>query len=188
MFVLKTKNIIVEKRRSSNIEVLRFILCIFVVIIHVHGVFDYSLSLTYSAVTIFAIISGFYLFERNDSYLGFKFIPTIIFLISLNVLITLITHSITGTLNTIDWTKTFLFGQVQFWYLWAMLFTLFISPLLFLGIKHLDKYTSLTIIIIFYLVVQLSQLNYIYTVDSYRYSNPFVLFFLWCLELGLKNI
>ncbi|ATQ35588.1 hypothetical protein MENTO_v1c04510 [Mesoplasma entomophilum] len=176
---LKIENIKKDSaKRKSNIELLRFILCIFIVMIHLGGIYNYVAPLIYCSVPTFALITGFFLYNKEDNYAGLKFIPTIIFFIVLNLIVTLILNATTSSLSNINWLVLVTYGPGQFWYIWAMFFTLLISPILVLGVKQLPKYTSLFIIFVFYITMNLPAVGEhinIYIIDRNWYGNIFVI-------------
>ncbi|ATI74099.1 acyltransferase family protein [Mesoplasma florum] len=167
------KNLIIKKessKRNSNIELLRFMLCIFVVLIHVGGIFWYATPLMFCSVPTFAIITGFFLYKKEDNYVGFKFIPTIVFFIILNILITFIINLTTNSLSNINWLNYITFGTSQFWYVWAMFYTLLLSPLLILGIKCLPKYLSLFLVFVFYMTFVFPKFQNIFGWNLWLYT------------------
>ncbi|QEH61778.1 acyltransferase [Spiroplasma chinense] len=148
-----------KKERSSNIELLRIILAIFVILIHYVGY--WYLPFLCGTVNCFTIITGYFLIKNNDNYRFLKFIPTIVFLHVINICLFIFFNYSTSYRiieNKEGWIELIQYGLGAWWYIWAIFILYIISPFLNYGMQTLGKNTSLVLIISLWIVFQLQGL------------------------------
>ncbi|QHX36677.1 acyltransferase [Spiroplasma sp. BIUS-1] len=176
---------IIKSKREANIELLRFVLALFVVIIHTIG--GPTIVFARGSVPCFALITGYFLIRKQDDFRFLRFIPTLFLLLFLNVILSLIFNLI--SVNTIDkqlvegteeWLKLIFFGTNPMWYMWAILFVYILSPFINEGMKRMSTFSSGFLIVSLFLIFQISGLikfSYISSSGYYHLEGFFVVLY-----------
>ncbi|QHX37018.1 acyltransferase [Spiroplasma sp. BIUS-1] len=169
--------------RKSNIELLRFLMCITVVLYHTRVGQSYSFSLFSpiigSGVLLFGIISGY--FMVNKKWPGItKLILTILFylglIIVLNLLLEFIFIGKVDGFGNRHGTSGWLFhhGTVNMWYIWSLLFVYIASLGINWFLTHTNAWYALFSIFLFYLVFMLA-INQLQYYKNFSMNNIFYL-------------
>ncbi len=136
----------IYKNKQANIQLLKFILCLFVVFHHYFLYFLWFKPLLNVSVSIFAMITGYFLCNKNTKYKMIEFLPTLLFLWIFNIILNLLFSSLSKN----NWIEILLTGNNwAWWYLSAISIIYLLAPFLNLLILIIKKKIIIVILLIY---------------------------------------
>jgi surface polysaccharide O-acyltransferase-like enzyme len=170
--LIANKNIItptVKTKRSSQYELLRFLAAFFVLAFHCLGskytwtwsVFNIFLVVP---VPLFIIISGFFLANtKKAKILKYLWMLLIVYLLNIFISYFFFKYNLIheNAQYRVTWQWVLSFGWGPWWYFWTIPILYLLAPFLNYGLKAINKWYSLTFIVILY-VIWFFTMNIIY--------------------------
>ncbi|AUM63002.1 acyltransferase family protein [Spiroplasma monobiae] len=180
--------------RKTNIELLRFIMCITVVLYHTRidssYVFSVFSPIIGSGVLVFGLISGYMMVDKKSPNIS-RLIITIFYylfiVIALNLLLEYAFIAVVDGFESRYGKNGWLIhhGTINMWYIWALLFVYLISFGINRFLKRTNKWISLSYIFVLYLIFMFLVV-YLQYYKNFSLSNIFYLTMVYMFGGWLK--